>query len=49
MEILRGFDGILQVEGYAEYDAMAEPRRTGGKPVTLAYCWALARRKQHDI
>lgn len=49
MDILRGFDGILQVDGYAGYDALAEPRRVGGKPLTLAYCWAHARRKLHDI
>jgi transposase len=49
MDILRGFEGILQVDGYTGYDALAEPRRAGGKPLTLAYCWAHARRKLHDI
>ena len=49
MDILAGFDGILQVDGYAGYDALAEPRRVGGAPLTLAYCWAHARRKLHDI
>ena len=49
MDILRGFEGILQVDGYTGYDALAEPRRVGGKPLTLAYCWAHARRKLHDI
>jgi transposase len=49
MDILRGFDGILQVDGYAGYDALAEPRRVGGAPLKLAYCWAHARRKLHDI
>ena len=28
---------------------MAEPKRVGGSPLTLAYCWAHARRKLHDI
>ena len=49
MEILRGFDGILQVDGYAGYNALAELRRVGGAPLTLAYCWAHSRRKLHDI
>ena len=49
MNILRGFEGILQVDGYAGYDALAEPRRVGGTPLALAYCWAHARRKLHDI
>jgi transposase len=49
MDILRGFDGILQVDGYTGYDALAGPKRVNGKPVTLAYCWAHARRKLHDI
>ena len=47
--VSRGFDGILQVDGYAGYNALAEPRRVGGEPLTLAYCWAHARRKLHDI
>ena len=49
MDILAGFNGILQVDGYAGYDALAEPRRVGGTPLTLAYCRAHARRKLHDI
>ena len=49
MDILAGFNGILQVDGYAGYDALAEPRRVGGTPLKLAYCWAHARRKLHDI
>jgi transposase len=49
MDILAGFNGILQIDGYAGYDALAEPRRVGGTPLTLAYCWAHARRKLHDI
>ena len=49
MDILKDFNGILQVHGYAGYDALAEPRRIAGTPLTLAYCWAHARRKRHDI
>ena len=33
---LEGFTGILQVDGYAGYNAVAAP----GKGVTRAYCWA---------
>ena len=36
--ILSGFEGILQVDGHTGYDALAEPRRVGGMPLTLAYC-----------
>ncbi|MBC7738896.1 MAG: transposase [Candidatus Saccharibacteria bacterium] len=28
---------------------MPEPKRVGGRPLTLAYGWAHARRKRHDI
>src|ERR687898_779535 len=35
---LAGFNGILQVDGYAAYQTLADPRRVGS-PVTLAYCW----------
>ncbi len=44
-DILQGFDGILQVDGYSGYRRLAEPARSGGKPVVLAYCWAHARRE----
>ena len=30
MDSLKGFEGILQVDGYTGYDALAEPRRIGG-------------------
>ena len=49
MAILHGFDGILQVDGYTGYDALTRQGRTGGKPVQLAYCWAHARRKLHEV
>lgn len=49
MDILTGFDGILQIDGYTGYNALAEPRRVGGAPLQLAYCWAHSRRKPHDI
>jgi transposase len=49
MKILHGFDGTLQVDGYTGYDALTRAKRTGGKPLQLAYCWAHARRKLHEI
>lgn len=49
MAILHGFDGTLQVDGYAGYEALTRARRTGGKPLLLAYCWAHARRKLREI
>jgi len=49
MDILKGFEGILQVDGYTGYDALAGPRRRGGAPLTLASCWAHSRRKLHEI
>jgi transposase len=45
---LAGFRGILQVDGYAAYQALAAPGRAGG-PVTLAYCWSHVRRRFYEI
>jgi len=54
--ILQGEEGqqtvrgtVCPTNGYAGYNALAEPRRVGGTPMTLAYCRAHARRKLHDI
>ena len=41
---LQGFRGILQVDGYAGYRALAE---TG--QVELAFCWAHVRRRFYEI
>ncbi len=41
---LSGFGGILQVDGYGAYKALAE-----GGAVTLAFCWAHVRRKFFEI
>ena len=41
---LAGFDGLLQVDGYGAYKALAE-----GGAVTLAFCWAHVRRKFFEI
>ena len=43
--MLRGFDGVLQVDGYGGYNRLADARREGGTPLRLAYCWAHARRE----
>jgi transposase len=45
---LAGFAGILQVDGYAAYQALVDPGRAGG-PVSLAYCWSHVRRRFYEI
>ena len=45
---LAGFNGVLQVDGYAADKALADPARDGG-PVMLAYCWAHVRRRFYEI
>jgi transposase len=45
---LAGFSGVLQVDAYAGYNALADPTRAGG-PVTLAYCWSHVRRRFYEI
>ncbi len=47
-DFLEGFDGTLQVDGYAGYNVLTKPDRKG-EPVKLAYCWAHARRKLKEI
>jgi len=44
--ILQGFSGILQADGYAGYNRLL--KRTT-QEVQLAYCWAHARRKLYDV
>jgi len=46
-EILQGFDGTLQVDGYAGYNRLLDRQKNGD--IKLAYCWAHARRKLHDV
>lgn len=46
--LLDGFNGILQVDGYAAYKKLAAPTRPGG-PVTLAYCWSHLRRQFYEV
>ena len=47
-QILQGFGGILQVDGYAGYNRLIAPGRVGAD-IRLAYCWAHARRKLVEI
>ncbi|GAA0307185.1 IS66 family transposase [Rhodovulum tesquicola] len=47
-DMLKGFEGILQVDGYKGYDRLADGRRAEGAPLTLAFCWAHVRRKLID-
>lgn len=44
--ILKGFSGVLQVDGYAGYNRLL---KRPVQDVSLAYCWAHARRKLHDL
>ena len=48
-KFLKGFDGILQVDGYAGYNRLTGPSRKGGAPLRLSYCWAHSRRKLREI
>lgn len=45
---MQGFTGVLQVDGYAGYNRLIAPDRTG-PDIRLAYCWAHARRKLVEI
>jgi len=46
---LTGFDGILQIDGYPGYNRLTRPSRKGGDPITVAHCWAHARRKLKEV
>jgi len=45
-DILSGFTGILQVDGYAGYNRLL---KRSEQPIQLAYCWAHARRKLYEV
>jgi len=45
-DILQGFKGILQVDGYAGYNRLL---KRAEQDVQLAYCWAHARRKLFEV
>ncbi len=46
---LTGFNGILQVDGYAGYNRLIRSSRKDGDPVIVAQCWAHARRKLREV
>ena len=45
-DILKGFSGILQVDGYAGYNRLL---KRADDNVVLAYCWAHAPRRLHEV
>ena len=47
-EMLLGFDGVLQVDGFAGYNRLQRAERQGGSPLKLAYCWSHGRREVID-
>ncbi len=47
-KLLEGFSGTAQIDGYSGYNPLRRPDRPGG-PLTLAECWAHARRALKDI
>jgi hypothetical protein len=47
-QALNGFKGVLQVDGYAGYNALTDERRKED-PLNLALCWAHWRRDFFDI
>ena len=47
-EMLVGFDGVLQVDGFTGYNRLQRTERQGGSPLKLAYCWAHSRREVID-
>ena len=44
-QMLAGFDGVLQVDGFAGYNRLQKADRQGGSPLRLAYCWSHGRRE----
>ena len=47
VDILQGFNGIPQVDGYTGYNCVLDPKTNGD--IKLAYCWAHARRKLFEL
>jgi len=47
VDILKGFEGTLQVDGYTGYNRVVDPKRNAN--IQLAYCWAHARRKLFEL
>ncbi|TCM76795.1 transposase IS66 family protein, partial [Rhodovulum steppense] len=38
-----------QIDGYPGYNRLTRPSRKGGDPITVAHCWAHARRKLKEV
>ena len=47
VDILKGFVGCLQVDGYTGYNRVIDPKRQAN--IRLVYCWAYARRKLFEL
>ena len=47
VDILKGFEGILQVDGYTGYNRLLDPKANAD--IKLAFCWAHARRKLFEL
>ena len=47
VDILQGYQGILQVDGYTGYNRVRDTSGLGD--IKLAYCWAHARRKLYEL
>jgi len=47
VDILKGFGGTLQVDGYTGYNRVLDPKANAD--IKLAYCWAHARRKLFEL
>lgn len=48
MRALEGFKGVLQVDGYGGYNALADAKRRDD-PLQLAFCWAHWRREFFEL
>jgi hypothetical protein len=47
-DLLAGYTGILQCDGYAAYKSLADPAARDG-PSVLAFCWSHVRRGFYDL
>jgi hypothetical protein len=47
-DLLGGYTGLLQCDGYAGYKSLATPK-DGSKGATLVYCWSHVRREFFDL
>jgi transposase len=47
-DLLAGYSGLLQCDGYAGYKSLAVPQ-DGQPSATLVYCWAHVRREFYDL